>query len=98
MRNTTDRNRQTGQQQGGDQYANFTDQRIFETPKTAIVRGRLVKVSALGNHEGHSPAYLCWDEQGQSQIESIEDVTMVDLNSLPPSTEQVTELFRNLKR
>lgn len=98
MRETQQRNRQQGNQGNSDPYANFTDQRIFETPKTAIVRGRLVKVSALGNHEGHSPAYLCWDEAGQSQIESIEDVTMVDLNSLPPSTEQVTELFRNLKR
>jgi hypothetical protein len=81
-----------------ESYENFTDQRIFDPPTPAIVRGRMVKVRALGNHEGHSPAYLCWDEQGQSTIESIDEVTMVDINSLPPSTEQVAELFRSLKR
>jgi hypothetical protein len=75
----------------------FTDQRIFEPPVLCIVRGRLCKAKALGNQEGHSPAYLIWD-RGESRIESLEDVTIVDLDALAPTNDQVMDLFRSLNR
>ena len=79
------------------EIGNFTVERAFDPPKTAIVRGRVVKVGAQGNAAGHSPAWLIYD-QGQPEIVSLNELTMLDLDTIAPSNEQVMDLLRSLKR
>lgn len=70
-------------------HANFTDQRLFTTPLMAIWRGKMVSILAIGNQEGHSPAYLLVDSLGQTQIVSLTDVTVFT----PTSIEQAQTLL-----
>ena len=97
------RNRNSGvsssQQDERDQVlGNYTVEQTFDPPKIGIVAGQFVKISSQGNHEGHSPAYLCWDDAGQSSIESLEDVTLVDMSAIPPTVDQMRRLLKGLDR
>ncbi len=79
---------------------NFTDQRLFTQPFLGQVRGQkgYVIVTALGNAEGHSPAYLCWDKN-ESKIVSIDEVKRIplDMSAIVPTEEQVRELLDDLR-
>ncbi len=83
------------------QSGNFTDQRLFTQPWLGKVRGQkgYVVVKALGNAEGHSPAYLCENEEGDSMIQSIEDVKRVplDISAIVPTEDQVRRLLDDLR-
>ena len=81
-----------------DPHSPFTEQRLYENPPAAIVRGEVVRVAALGNVEGASPAYLCWHGDGHSSIEPIDQVTMIDFNTFPPSAEQVRDVLSKLQK
>ncbi len=76
---------------------NYTVERSYDPPKTAIVGGRLVKVASQGNSEGHSPAWQIID-QGKPRIVAFDEPTFIDLDMLAPSTEQVLSLLSTLKR
>lgn len=54
-------------------------------PATALAKnGRLVKILAVGNVEGFSPA--CWvvNEEGEIDLESTSKFTVIDSHFLPP--------------
>lgn len=91
---TMDRNRESNQTQGTQQTGKLTDYREFTTPTLGLARGRSVSVRGIGNQEGHSPVYLLWDEQGQTLIESVNQVTIIDVGALPPATTQIKDLLR----
>lgn len=87
------RNRQTGQQQG-QQGQQATGQQgeirsktqvatAFPIPYLGLVDGQQVKVLAFGDIPGHSPAYLCVDDQGDTQWISMDQVQIIDPNALP---------------
>lgn len=86
-----------GRQETEPEIGNFTVEKVYDPPKTAIVRGRLVKVGALGNAAGHSPAWQIFD-QGQPEIVSFNELVMLDLDTIAPSNAQIMDLLRNLTR
>jgi hypothetical protein len=76
---------------------NFTLEHTYAKP--FLVRtddGRILKVEHLGNAEGHSPAYLAWDNQNQPVIESVVRCTRLDFDLIAPSREQIEQVLSTL--
>ncbi len=55
----------------------------YGTAIHAMVDGEPVRINALGDLPGFSPAYLCIDEEGASVWVPMRDVKVTDPNFLP---------------
>ena len=58
----------------------------------AIHDGQPVRIAAVGDLEGYSPAYLLIDQQGKSDWVRQAEVTVVDPDFLPLSRESLTSI------
>jgi hypothetical protein len=63
------------------------DVRLFQSPIHGLVNGKSVRILAVGDVPGNSPSYLTVNGQGQSEWKSFAEVTIIDTNCLPLSTE-----------
>lgn len=75
--------------QATQEKANLTDVKLYDIPRCGFWRGRTVTIEGVGNQEGHSPAFLVVDERGQSQIASLNEVTVLGMLLIPPTIEQI---------
>lgn len=67
-----------------------TNVATFQQPYPhAILNGRPVRLMAVGDHAGKSPAYLFINEDGRTTWESQSKFTITDPNCLPV-TQNVT--------
>jgi hypothetical protein len=84
--------------QSQQNIGDFTVEKDFtDRPITVLTDdGRILKVQYLGNHAGHSPAYMGWDEENRPVIESVGRCRSLDVNTLPPSRAQVDRLLSQI--
>lgn len=78
---------QDRQQDRQDRITDVRNVATYPTPILAQYRGRVVRLIATGDAEGHSPVVQAVDDQGELQWLEQADVRVVDMNFLPPSQE-----------
>jgi hypothetical protein len=70
----------------------------FASAPHAVYNGQPVRIAAVGDLEGFSPAYLIVDQKGQSSWQRQADVTIVDPDLLPLSPEALQTIAQAVSR